>query len=60
MRIPGPFYDDQERQAVDEAAQIRTAGVAGAGGAGLPDQQEIVVKRTNLSVTRLPGYTKPR
>ena len=37
--------DDHQRQAVDEADQIRPAGVERAGDAELADQQEIIVRR---------------
>ena len=37
--------DDDQRQAVDEADQIRAAGVERAGDAELADEQEIVVRR---------------
>jgi hypothetical protein len=37
--------DDHQRQAVDEADQIRAAGVERAGDAKLADQQEIIVRR---------------
>jgi hypothetical protein len=37
--------DDHQRQAVDEADQIRPAGVERAGDAELAGQQEIIVRR---------------
>ena len=37
--------DDHQRQAVDEADQIRPAGVKRAGDAELADQQEIIIRR---------------
>jgi len=44
--------DDHQRQAVDEADQIRAAGVKRASDAELADQQEIIAAGYSQSMTR--------
>jgi len=48
--------DDHQRQAVDEADQIRSADVERAGDAELADQQEIVVPRLLPINHAQPGH----
>jgi hypothetical protein len=51
--------DDHQRQAVDEADQVRPAGVERAGDAELADQQEIIVRRM-LLIHRAKRYLLQR
>jgi len=50
-------FDDHQRQAVDEADQIRPAGVKRAGDAELADRQEIIVRRMLLIRQLASAYT---
>ena len=51
--------DHHQRQAVDEADQIRPAGVERAGDAELADQQEIIVRRVLPIHHAQPFYLLP-